>query len=353
VAGRRTRVALGAGLVAVAIAGALAPGAGAAEIDDLRASVAAAQQEATAATARYMDAVNRLEALEVQIGDTEREIATNTETIIRLRGLARDRAVTAYRRHGVDTGALDLDRPLDRVRREKMLARANARDDAAIAQLAAATEALATQEQQLRVLRTEARDARDRLALEQARLDEQLRAAQGALAAFEERLRREEAARQERERALLAAQQAAANRSASGRDYSGSYVATGLVCPVPGASFIDSWGYPRATTGWHRGVDLMAPRGTPNRAVVSGEVQMMSGGTSGLGAFLYGDDGNLYYYFHFDAHGGTSRRVQQGEVIGYTGNTGDASGGAPHTHFEVHPGGGPAVNPYPTVAAVC
>jgi len=342
-------------VAAAALAGAVVPAkpAAAEEIDDLRTAVATARQAATEATQRYMDAVNRLEAIEVRIGDAERAIAANKETVARLSGLARDRAVTAYTQRGIDTGLLDLGRPLDRLRRQKMLEQANAKDNAAIAQLDVATEALADQERELRSLRLDARDSRDRLAVEQTALDGQLREAQSALAAFEERIRREEAARQERERALLAAQQAANQKSASGKDYTGAYVSTGLVCPVPGASFIDSWGFPRATTGWHQGVDLMAPRGTPNRAVVSGDAQMMSGATSGMGVFLQGDDGNLYYYFHFEGYEGGSRHVQQGEVIGYTGNTGDASGGATHTHFEIHPGGGPAVNPYPTVAGIC
>jgi murein DD-endopeptidase MepM/ murein hydrolase activator NlpD len=299
-----------------------------------------------------MDAVNRTEALEVEIATTERDIAANRETVARLSAAARDRAVTAYTRRGVDIGILDVQRPLDRIRREKLLAESNARDNAAIVRLDVAADALAAQERHLEELRAEARTTRDRLAAEQADLEKQLVAAQAALAAFEERLRREEAERQERERARLAAQKAAT--AASAKDYSNAYVATKLVCPIRGSlSFIDSWGFPRATTGWHQGVDLMSPHGTPNVAVVSGEAQMRTGGTSGLGVYLYGDDGNLYYYFHLTAYEGGPRRVQQGDVVGYVGNTGDASGGAPHTHFEIHPGGGPAVNPYPTVAGVC
>jgi murein DD-endopeptidase MepM/ murein hydrolase activator NlpD len=355
---RRRFVVAVAGFAALAVAipvGSSTP-AGAAEIDDLRAAVTGARDAADAATARYMDAVNRLEGIEVDIASAERDIATNRETVTLLSGLARDRAVVAYTQRGVDTGALDLDRPLDRLRRQKMLEQANARDNAAIARLDSATQILAEREKELRALRVDARATRDQLAIEQADLDTRLQGAQVALAAFEERIRREEAARQERERAILAAQKAAsAQRSAGpGKDYSGAYVATGLICPIRGPlSFIDSWGFPRATTGSHRGVDLMSPRGTPNVAVVSGSVQMRTGGTSGLGAWLSGDDGNLYYYFHLEAYEGGSRRVQQGDVLGYVGNTGDASGGATHTHFEIHPGGGPAVNPYPSVVGIC
>jgi murein DD-endopeptidase MepM/ murein hydrolase activator NlpD len=336
------------GLVLALVAGFAAP-AGAAEIDDLRNAVTSARAAANAATHRYADAENHVEALGIEIESLQREIAANRERVAELKAITRVRAVEAYKRRGVDVAGFSFRDPLLRARREKLLEQTNARDDAAAGKLEVLNESLADKEQEIHDLRDQARAARDRLAEEQAALESELRASQQALAAFEERLRREEAARQERERALLAAQRASAARS-----YSGSYVATGLVCPIRGpVSFVDSWGAARATTGSHQGVDLMNPRGTPNVAVVSGRAEMRTGGTSGLGVWLYGDDGNLYYYFHLEAYEGAPRRVQQGEVVGYTGNTGDASGGATHTHFEIHPGGGPAVNPYPTVVAIC
>ncbi len=123
------------------------------------------------------------------------------------------------------------------------------------------------------------------------------------------------------------------------------------VCPIRGAlSFIDSWGDPRGSGRRHKGVDLMAARGTPNVAVASGTLQYRSGRIMGNGIFLRGDNGHEYWYFHLDAYAGPARHVSQGEVIGYTGNTGT---GAVHTHFEIHPGGGSAVNPYSAVRAVC
>ena len=95
----------------------------------------------------------------------------------------------------------------------------------------------------------------------------------------------------------------------------------------------------------------MNPYGTPNVAVVSGGFETHHSGLGGLSIYFHGDDGNTYYYAHLSGVVGPDRRVAQGEVIGLTGSSGDAT--IPHTHFEFHPGGGPAVNSYPLLRAHC
>ena len=125
------------------------------------------------------------------------------------------------------------------------------------------------------------------------------------------------------------------------------------VCPVRGPhAFSNDYGAPRGGGSSHMGNDILAPKGTPVVANVSGVVTQRNGAVSGLAYFLAGDDGNRYFGAHLDSFG-ASGRVAIGTVIGTVGNTGDASGGPPHLHFEMHPGGSGYTNPYPTLTKYC
>lgn len=101
----------------------------------------------------------------------------------------------------------------------------------------------------------------------------------------------------------------------------------------------------------HLGNDLMAPTGTPLLAVDDGDVRFGTDTLGGNIANLRSPDGTRYYYAHLSAYEGSNRRVSAGDVIGYVGTTGNAAGGPSHCHFEVHPGGGAAVDPFPYLRA--
>jgi len=124
------------------------------------------------------------------------------------------------------------------------------------------------------------------------------------------------------------------------------------VCPVPDATFMNDWGFPRSGGRFHTGNDLFAPRGSPAYAPVDGVATQVIGSLGGNQINFTGDDGTLYIFSHLDKFAAKGR-VSAGDLIGYVGNTGNAAGGPTHVHFEMHPDNGEAVNPYPFVSAAC
>lgn len=184
-----------------------------------------------------------------------------------------------------------------------------------------------------------------------------------------ERRRQEELARQRAEAEARAREAAAASSpdSDSGSDDDDAPPTTAPppplppsgsgACPVAGAvSFTDSWGAPRSGGRFHKGVDMIAARGVPIVAIFSGHISRFS--ISSLGGntiYFMSDAGDEYYYAHLDSYAnvGVGENVPAGTVLGYNGSSGNAPEFLPHLHFEYHPGGGAAVNPYPLVKGLC
>jgi uncharacterized membrane protein YgcG len=126
----------------------------------------------------------------------------------------------------------------------------------------------------------------------------------------------------------------------------------GAVFPVDGKFwYSDDYGVPHPGPGNHTGCDIFAVKGTPLVAVQDGTIEELRWRSLGGNSLhLVNDNGDYFYYAHLDRYAdglSNGQRVSAGEVIGYIGNTGNARTTAPHTHFEVHPGGGGPVNPLP------
>lgn len=128
------------------------------------------------------------------------------------------------------------------------------------------------------------------------------------------------------------------------------------VFPMQGrCNFSDTWGQARSGGRSHEGTDVIGAKGLALYAVVDGVITKTYVGAAngGTALRLTAPDGTYFYYAHLDSFApgiAAGVPVRAGQIIGFSGDSGNA--GTPHLHFEVHPRGGAAVNPYPILKAV-
>ena len=152
--------------------------------------------------------------------------------------------------------------------------------------------------------------------------------------------------------------------AASGASTAGTDVPpppAGLLIPVEGvaAASLRATFDERRGAGRHEAIDIMAPRGTPVRAVGDGKlVKLFTSVRGGLTVYQFDPQAHhAYYYAHLDAYAPGLKEgmlLKRGDTIGSVGSTGDASPDAPHLHFAIFRLGpekqwwkGTPIDPYP------
>ncbi|WP_052440975.1 M23 family metallopeptidase [Streptacidiphilus anmyonensis] len=163
-----------------------------------------------------------------------------------------------------------------------------------------------------------------------------------ALAASEARDAAQRAAR-DKARTALQLREAAARKAAA--------EAPRYVLPIAYHTGLSAL-FGQAGTHWmqlHTGIDFPVPVGTPVHAVTGGTVTTEWNPFYGYMVKLTAPDGTVTWYCHLSSYRVRSGQVKVGDIIAYSGDTGNSTG--PHLHFEVHPDGGPAVDPLPWLLA--
>jgi murein DD-endopeptidase MepM/ murein hydrolase activator NlpD len=208
---------------------------------------------------------------------------------------------------------------------------AQARTTVTRRQVATVTRAVAARTEQTR-------SVRNQLISQQTSLSNAKGARQETLAEVEEQRR---AYLHEVEALLQVSAQLASRIQASQSSTSSAPVIPsggGLMWPVSGpvtSGFGWRWGR------MHEGIDIAVPTGTPVHASQSGRV-IVAGWMGGYGNLVVIDHGgglSTAYGHNSSIAVGSGQSVSQGQVIAYSGSTGNSTG--PHVHYEVRVNGAP------------
>lgn len=320
------------------VVGLLAPQAAIGQIEEVSEAerrVAEVEGRLDTATTAFEDTRAEIEAKEDELAAIEQTAEDLRVEAVRLDGVLTDRIRRVFK-YGTDTvftSLLSAEGPQAAIDRSAMMARATAVHQGRL-ETAVSTRASLEQTEAL------AEDARAELAVLGERLDVQRLALVAELDSAQDY-------------AATVTSRAARQREISDGRMNGVYS-----CIFdPGVyRFRDTWGAPRSGGRRHKGVDVFAPYDVNVYAFTNGRVsRLTNGGLGGINLYLLGNDGIEYFYAHLAGYApgiGVGSVVRAGDLVAYNGDTGNARG-TPHVHFEVHPGGGGPVNPFPFQAAAC
>lgn len=305
------------------------------EVQKLQEQIKALQADSSKAGKAYSDAYWKLDATRVEITRVDGEMNAAQERLGQVNQRLAQRAMEMYRSGGADyLGILlssdDFDEMLLRL---EYVQRVGQQDAGIIAEVEVLQTTLAQKRTELEELRAVQAEDAAQLKKEADRIDAELKSQQSEYNKLK--------------KALDAA--IAAEKARNSGKTSAKAGPNGMIFPVQGpCSYTDTWGAARSGGRSHKGTDIMARTGTPTVAVLSGTVRIKQSSLGGKTIWLTADNGWAFYYAHLDSYKVASgARVKAGQVIGTVGYTGNATSSAPHLHFEIHPGGGAAVNPYP------
>lgn len=308
------------------------------QLDAAKADLAEAQARLNAATAEWHRALLALDQTRVEIAEVKGRIAARETRIERIEARLAKRAVVAFQDGPASTIDLLLSSGSFAEFTDRLEFLGSVAQDDVDLSLALELEREDLRRDRADLLELADRQAEEAGALNAAlqRIDAEFDRINARVAELTEKYREELAAARELTILGQTPQPGAALQ----------------VCPVAGPnSFVDSFGWPRVGHT-HQGIDLIAPFGTPVVAAHPGVVSRSSSSSGGLQAYVQASGGTYTFYAHLSSYSSASGSVGAGTVIGYVGSTGNA-GSTNHLHFEYHPGGGSAVNPYQLLLAVC
>lgn len=325
----------------------------------------------TEALQELEEATGRLEQVTAELQDTRRQRDRAEARFAVIEARLNERAAEMFMEGpasdiGFYLGATSLSDLSDRIEYVDVVQQ----DDADLAQqVLNLRNELAAAEKRLEELQSEARRQQSAAEALHAEVEANLAAQREVLADVQDTLAGAKAGEKEAEKAYqkwLAAQSFGGHSSVAMPD---GWAKVFEACPVDQPrGFGDGFGAPRYVGGYHlhKGVDIVAPQGTPIRATFDGMASDATNVYGGTAVYVSGTYGSTY-----NAHMTSIAKlgpVQAGDVIGYVGSTGLAGGETNHNHFEFRPNVMPsnwpasyygqsiiedAINPYPLLVAAC